>query len=185
MSYFEWWGEVGAIDIDFPEDDFQGWWMVEGRPVTEWDCTLQASYHGVELKSFHFGLADNGWPVFSQEMRRCLEKAARGLIQFLPFRLLVEYDGREVTTFCVGQVLSLVDCLDRRRTKVRNNWNPINSWGDFGTCRPIVLNEQLIGDNKLFRIKGHCRSIVVRQDLKEAIEQAGFKGQRFDPLDVL
>lgn len=41
----------------------------------------------------------------------------------------------------------------------------------------------LIGEETLFRIKGHCGSIVIREDLKHAIENEGFKGQRFDLLD--
>jgi hypothetical protein len=73
--------------------------------------------------------------------------------------------------------------LDRGKTKVRNNWEPINDWGDFGTYRPLVVNRALIGDKRLFRIKGKCGSIVIREDLKDAIETAGFKGQRFDLLE--
>jgi hypothetical protein len=184
MNYYEWWGEPEAVDVDFPEDDFEGWWMVEGRELPAWDSNLKAAYHGEVPISFHFGLADNGWPVFSREMRQFLEKAAPAMVQFLPFKLLVECVGKVVTGFCVGQVLRLLDSLDRERTKVRNNWQPINGWGDFGTLRPIVLKENVLADNKLFRIKGQCRSIVVRQDLKEAIERAGFTGQRFDLLRV-
>lgn len=180
MRYFEWLGQPESVDVDFPEDHFHGWWFREGRPVSQWDGNMQAVYHGEESVLFDFGIADNSWPVFSQRMRRFLEKRAPGLIQFLPFKLLLENNGTEVTTFSLGQVLVLLDCLDRVQTKVRNKWQPINNWGDFGTVPPIVLMEELIGDSQLFRIKGHCTWIIVREDLKEAIEQAGFLGQRFD-----
>jgi hypothetical protein len=184
MTYYEWLGNREAVDVDFPEDDYQGWWMVEGRPVPNWDENLLATYHGESPIEFDFGIADNSWVVFSSRMRRLLETTVPGLVQFLPFRLLVEDTGREVNSYCVGQILTLIDCLDRRRTRVRNNWKPINNWGDFGVYPPTVLNKALIGNANLFRIKGQCHSIVAREDLKEAIEQAGFKDQRFDLLDV-
>jgi len=82
----------------------------------------------------------------------------------------------------VYQFLRFIDCLDRKRTKVRNNWEPINDWGDFGVRRPVTLKRVLIGDEMLFRIKGYSVCIVIRSDLFEAMEQAGFQGQRVEPL---
>jgi hypothetical protein len=106
-----------------------------------------------------------------------------GLIQFLPFRFQRPDGTGQVADYCVGQILNLLDCLDRARTKVRKNWEPINDIGDFDTYRPLVLSRSLIGDERLFRIKGNCRSIVIREDLKDAIENAGFEGERFDLLE--
>jgi hypothetical protein len=66
---------------------------------------------------------------------------------------------------------------------VQDGWKPINDRGDFGTLHPIVLSRRLIGEAMLFRIQGHCRTIVVSEDFKQAIEEAGFLGQRFDLLE--
>ena len=184
MNFYEWLGELGPVNIDFPEDEFQGWWMVEGRPVPEWDNKIVATLHGDDPATFDFGLTENSWPVCSSKMRDFLATVVPGLVQYLPFRLHIERDQSELTRFSVCQFLKLVDCLDRKRTRVRDNWQPINAFGDFATYRPFVLRRDLIEENKLFRINGKCRSIVVREDLKEAIENAGFTGQRFDLVDV-
>jgi hypothetical protein len=50
--------------------------------------------------------------------------------------------------------------------------------------RPIVLSEERIVDERIFRVMGMCGTIVVREDIKQAIEGAGFVGQRFDEVAV-
>jgi len=183
MNYYEWLGELDAIEIRFPDRQSNGFWMVEGTPVIGWSEYLIAVYFCPDPPVFDFGLADNAWPVFSPQMRRLMEAIAPGLIQFLPFRFQRPDGTGQVTSYCVGQLLRRVDCLDRTRTKVRNNWQPVNSWGDLGIYRPIVVSRRLIGEERLFRIQGKCGSIVIREDIKDAIENAGFKGHRFDLLE--
>jgi len=63
------------------------------------------------------------------------------------------------------------------------NWEPINPIGDFGTFRPTVLKRSMLGNAKLFRIKGQSGTIVIREDLKESIENSGLNPQRFDLLE--
>lgn len=183
MNYFEWWGDLDAIGAGFPASHFGAWWMVEGRPVTGWDDGVVATYTDEDVLSSNFGLAENSWPICSKSMRICLESHAPGLVQFLPFQLARPDGSGKVGGFCVCQILGLVDCLDRSRTKVRNQWEPVNDCGDFGVFRPISLSRSLIGNECLFRIKGKCSSIVIREDLKNAIEAAGFVGQRFDAIE--
>jgi hypothetical protein len=178
MKYYEWLGELDAVEIRFPDFQFNGFWMLEGKPVIGWNEYLIAVYLCTETPIFNFGLAVPPWPMFSPQMRSLMENIASDLIQFLPFRFQRPDGTGQVTGYCVGQLLRLVDCLDRDRTKVRNNWEPINERGDFGTYRPIVLSRSLIGEESLFRIKGMCRSIVICEDLKKAIEDGGVKGQR-------
>ena len=33
MKYYEWWGELDSIEIRFPDRQYNGFFMVEGRPV--------------------------------------------------------------------------------------------------------------------------------------------------------
>jgi len=182
MNYYQWLGQLSTIS--FPEDDFNGWWMVEGTEVEGWDERLIAVYPADEAPNFDFTEAMNSWPVFSSKMRGFLAKEAPGMIQFLPFRLQREDGTAEVLGFCVGQVLRVIDCLDRNRTKVANDWKPINEFGDYDTRGPLVLDRNLIGKERLFRIRGDCLHIVIREDLRDAIEGAGFAGHRFDLLDA-
>jgi hypothetical protein len=183
MNYYEWLGNLDAIEIRFPDRQFNGFWMVEGSAVIGWSEYFIAVYLRPNAPRFFFGMARNAWPVFSTEMRSLMEDIALGLIQFLPFRFQRPDGSGQVTGYFVGQILRRVDCLDRERTKVRNNWAPINNWGDYGTYRPIVLSRSLIGEEKLFRIQGMCGSIVISEDLKDTIEGAGFNSQRFDLLE--
>ncbi len=185
MKYYEWLGNLDSVEIRFPTSEYNGFWMVEGKPVIGWHEYLIAVYLCPDTPVFDFGLARNAWPICSPQMRRLLEEKARELIEFLPFRFQRLDGSGQVTGYSVTQILRLVDCLDRSRTKVRNNWEPINKYGDFATYWPVdvVLDRSLIAQKTVFRVKGHCGSIVIREDLKNAIEDAGFKEQRFDLLE--
>ena len=183
MTYYEWLGEPDAVEIGFPDRQFNGFWMVEGEPVIGWNEYMIAVYLCADTPVFDFGLGVDGWPLFSPRMRNLMEDIAPGLIQYLPFRFQRPDGTGQVVGYYVGQMLRLVDCLDRVRTKVGNGWEPINNFGDFGTYRPFFISRHLTSDERLFRIRGNSQSIVIRQDLKQAIEEAGFRGQRFDLLE--
>jgi hypothetical protein len=190
VNYFEWLGEITSVE--FPEPHYrERWWMVEGRPVEGWDGKLVGTYNPARagLKSptpqFHYGMALNSWPIFSPMFREFLEQTTPGLIQFLPFQLQASKKARgPQISYFVGQFLRLIDCLDRERTPVANNWEPINEYGDFDTRWPLVLSRKLIVDERLFRIRGDCGHIIIREDLKRAIENNGFTNQRFDSIEV-
>lgn len=183
MNYYEWLGELDSAEINFPDLEFNGFWMVEGKPVIGWTDYMIAVYMCAATPRFEFGMALNSWPIFSPAMQALMERLTPGVIQFLPFRFQRLNGKDQVAGYCVGQILRVVDCLDRHRTQVDNNWQPINSYGDFGVLRPFVLSRSLIGDEKLFRIQGNCGRIVIREDVRHAIESAGFGGQRFDPVE--
>jgi hypothetical protein len=186
MRYYEWLGEIDAGAIRFPDRQFNGFWMVEGRPVIGWNEYMIAVYLCSEVPVFDYGRSCDSWPVFSPRMRKVMEEYAPGLIQFLPFRFQRPDGSGQVTGYCVGQILRLIDCFDRTRTKVRKNWDPINAFGDFDTYWPsdVVLSSTPIGEERLFRVRGNSDSIVIREDLKTAIQRTGFEGQRFDPLEI-
>lgn len=183
MNYFEWIGDLNAIKIHFPERSFRDYWMVEGNPVIGWDENLTATYSCNNSPDFDFGLADNGWPVFSQRMRSVIEQYSSQLVQFLPFRLVYGINSKNASGYFVGQILKLVDCLDRVNTKVRNTWLPINEWGDYGTIHPIVIDNSKIKDVPIFRIYGKCITIVVREDIINLLKSLGINPRRHDIID--
>ena len=153
MKYCHWIGEVDAIEICFPDRQFNGFFMYECEPVIGWNEYMIAVYLCARPPKFHFGMANNGWLVYSPSMRLFLESHAHGSIQFLPFRFQRPDGTGQIVDYCVGQILRSVDCLDRERTKVRTNWQPVNSWGDFDV-REMVLKTDLLGGERLFRING-------------------------------
>lgn len=183
MNYYEWLGELDSAEINFPDLEFNGFWMVEGKPVIGWTDYMIAVYMCAATPRFEFGMALNSWPIFSPAMQALMERLTPGVIQFLPFRFQRLNGKDQVAGYCVGQILRVVDCLDRQRTSVRNNWEPINAGGDFGVMRPFALSRSGIGDEKLFRIQGKRGTIVIREDVRHAIESAGFSGQRFDLIE--
>ena len=181
MKYCHWIGEVDAIEICFPDRQFNGFFMYECGAGYRLERIHDRSVPLRRPPKFHFGMANNGWLVYSPSMRLFLESHAHGSIQFLPFRFQRPDGTGQIVDYCVGQILRSVDCLDRERTKVRTNWQPVNSWGDFDV--PNGFENRPFRGRRLFRINGQRGILVIREDLKDAIEAAGFKGQRFDFLE--
>jgi hypothetical protein len=187
MSFYEWLGEPEAVDIEFPDLHVNSYWMVEGQAVESWNERIVGTFNGSRPPTFHFGIASNSWPIFSRRFQHFMDVVAPRSVQYLPFKLQCHNRADQIDAYSIGQLLTLIDCIDKTRTKVRTTWNPVNRFGDFDTFWPIdvALRSELIGDASLFRVKGNCGSIIIRADLKSAIEDAGFGRQRFAPITVV
>lgn len=169
--------------IEFSRRDYNGFWMVEGATVPDWNPNLIGNFTTNDFLAVDYSLALNSWPVFSQRLRELIEQIAAGAIQFLPFRLLDRFGNHEVTGYYVGQILEIVDCLDRSRTKVANDdWTPINKYGSLRIREPFVLNKNLAAGHHLFRLLGCRARIVVSAEFKHAVEMANMLGIGFTPM---
>src|SRR5947209_6988856 len=100
MKYYEWLGELDAVEVRFPDLQFNGFWIVEGKPVIGWNEYLIAVYLCHETPVFDFGLAVPPWPLFSPRMRKFMETNVPGLIQFLPFRFQRPNGSGQTADYC-------------------------------------------------------------------------------------
>lgn len=77
--------------------------------------------------------------------------------------------------YYVANYLDVIDCLDRKRTDVIDDWEPINDLGDVGIITP-VLSRRNIGDSVLFRVRHNSNMVVVREDVKDHLERSQVSG---------
>jgi len=172
--------------IDIPFMDELG--VEEKEPVTEWDPNLIGTYPSGDCPRRDFPMTLNDWPLYSPRLRELMERLAPDSFQALPIRLQNEDGEGEVPGYSVIQYLRWVECIDRKRTEVRDgSWEPINSSGDYAvgsSTTMFFLDRAKIEAEKLFRIQGMSTHVVIRQDLKEAIEEAGMTGCEFEELQV-
>ena len=68
MNYYEWLGDLDAVEIRFPVSEFNGFWMHEGKPVIGWTKYMIAVYLCSDTPLFEFGISQS-WTLFSPRMR--------------------------------------------------------------------------------------------------------------------
>lgn len=168
--------------IDFPgQVSAKGYWFNEGKRVQHWDDTsVVAICEGSGNYSSDFMLARNGWPIFSNRFKDLVQANFPDAIQYLRFRFSPPSNSFEDSEHSIGQILALVDGIDRSNTNVDNgDWTP-RSNGTFRVQYPIHLLERLVSDYPIFRLVGSPIQIFVREDFQQLLVQNELSGVRFD-----
>ncbi|WPB75529.1 suppressor of fused domain protein [Archangium violaceum] len=129
--------------------------------------------------SLDFSRADtSGIPVVSQKVADVLLTLAPGDIQLIP----VEMDSRPEPYFLVN-VSRLVKCIDDEACEEVLYWKPEDGRPDkVGQYRDVYgmrIDPSKVGDVKVFRPWGYKGSLIVSEDIKEALERTGVTGTEF------
>lgn len=118
-----------------------------------------------------------GYTLISARMRQFLEDRAGAGIEYVPFRLR-NHKGRFVDAeLYIANVLGSVDCVDRSRTAGRDD--PVNP-GRYSKITRLVFDpSRLDPELNLFRLAVRPKYLVLREDLKAAMEAEGLTGAAF------
>ena len=200
LSFYRWAQDAGSDDTDVPAYGYlrielprpRVWELMKGQYDQDWDPHATAYLtQAPGLPDFPF--TNNDLPVFSPRLKALLEAMGVGDVQYLPLRIKCELDGREIEGYHVANYLRLIDCLDRERS-VYQVWTKENLlfWekrpymlGTFRDVQKAVLQGAKIAEVPVFRLWGWQMMVVVRGDVKEAMECAGITGCRFERLEVV
>ena len=85
--------------------------------------------------------------------------------------------------YSLGKFLQVVDCIDRKRTRVDDDWTPAST-GEYQTYGPVHLREPAIRDAICFLVKGASRYVICRDDLREALQREQFQGLEFGEVRI-
>jgi hypothetical protein len=163
-----------------------------GNKIDNWDNNTTAYYEDdSEYTDYPFpsGLV----PVYSLRLKNLMEAMNIPGIQYLPLRVMRQDRAKELFGYHIANYLNVIDCLDREKSvyEVLTKDN-LFMWekrphmlGSFGDVRKAVLNFEKIGDVPIFRLWGWKMMVIVREDLKIAIEKAGITGCEFSKLEVV
>lgn len=115
-----------------------------------------------------------GYLMVGERMRDLLKAHATAEIEFLRFKLL-NHKGRVASDRCyIINVLGTVDCVDLDRTE--GTPHAILE-GQLGRITRLFLDEKRIPKElNLFRISSRPRVLIIRDDLKKAVEKEGITG---------
>jgi len=156
----------------------------DGKRVATWNPKLIAVYPEGPV-DFDFGHAGTmRYPIFSSRLRAFFERNCPRMIQFLPIRLERDDGTLPMDGYSLGKFLHVVECIDRKRTRVDNNdWTPSET-GEYQICGPVCLRQSGIGDAVCFHVKGASDDVICRDDLRLAIEREKFKGFKFETVKI-
>lgn len=127
-------------------------------------------------------LADNLYgtyhAIISLRLKQWLEQQITdGSIEYLPISIINHKGRTEPDPYFVLHPRAMVDCIDQEASEVE--WNPLDP-DEIYDCEGLVLNEDAIPpDCRLFRLTHWGSEIIIRSDLAEQMEAAGFTGLYF------
>jgi hypothetical protein len=198
-TYFRW--DQGRSDLA-PNDreewcleielrNLNKWDLMAGRNISAWDVDTVV-YYDIENGQTDYSFTDINIPVYSPYLCQLMRELKMEDIQYLPVRLKQKESGREIEGYHIANYLRLIDCLDREHSEYVI-WTKENLlfWerrsymlGTFRDVKKAVLDITRAGDARLFRLWGWEMMVIVREDVKTAIEEAGITGGRFTRLET-
>ena len=120
--------------------------------------------------------------MVSQKLKDILGSDVEDEVEYLPFTL-VDHKGKDVPgAFYIVNVIGTVECVDRKQTVGRTSAMKPN---EYRSIKKLFLDDERIPErSKLFRLSAMPEAMVVREDLRRAIERDSVKGVAYLELGV-
>ena len=191
FTYFE------CLPAELPDDDssrnallgFPSWintqWQLdESRPVVGWNPQIFATIHGTGpltdlaavLGTFH---------AMSARLVQLLESIGCADIQLLPFRIRTVFGGELPHQYALANYLTMLDAVDLRAAQL-DGATPVRdpATGAIVNLRSLALCAEMLGDARIFRLRGASDRVIYRSDVIRRIEQSELTGFAFAPVPV-
>jgi hypothetical protein len=122
-------------------------------------------------------------------LKQLLERLGlSGDIQYLPIRVRGEKTGQEVGVYYVANYLRRIPCLNLEHsiyTVFGPDWIRPEQRGQISGVLKPALRRDAVGEARLFRVDEYEYIVVVHEDVKRAMEEAGITGCYFLKLEVV
>lgn len=120
-------------------------------------------------------------PVVNARLAALLMELAPRDVQFVP----VDIDNQSVQHFVLNP-LHLLKCIDDQASSEVQYWTEEDGIpekvGEYSSVSGMRLDVSKIGDAHVFRPWGWASSLIVSEDIKNALERAGFTGVKFEDV---
>jgi hypothetical protein len=152
------------------------WIFKKGQPLPDLGrLKLPLDVPGTALD---FSLAAFAAPVVSAQVASVFAELACEDVQALP----VEIDGRP-EPFFILVATKLARCIDDRASRHIEIWRPEDGRpekvGMYRNVRGMRIDPSRVGDAKVFRTWGWSIALIVREEIKDALDRMGATGTRF------
>ena len=172
-------------------NSYKEWELMIGQVIRNWNPSTCA-YFEKEADHVDFPFTENDIHVYSPKFKHLMQKLIRYEIQFLPLQIVFRPTKMSIGKYYLANYLKVIDCIDRENSKYEL-WTKENLlfWekreyllGSFSYIDHLVLDSKKITDAKIFRPWGWKMAVIVREDLKDEIENAKITGCIFSSLEI-
>jgi hypothetical protein len=155
------------------------WMFKKGRPIPNpGRLRLPIDVPGRPLD---FSLAAFSAPVVHVRVATLLAELAPEDVQLFP----VEVEGHP-DQYCILVATQLIRCIDERASRYVEIWRPEDGRpekvGQYRDVRGMRIDPSQVGDTKVFRPWGWSIVLLVREDIKDALERIGTTGTEFQEV---
>ncbi len=152
------------------------WAFTDGTPIAD-PGRLKVPLD-VPGRLLDFSQAAFSTPVVHPRVAAVFSELAPEDVQLLP----VEIEGQP-EPFFILVATKLIRCIDERASRLARKWTPEDGrpekLGEYRDVRGMRVDPLHIGDAKVFRPSGWVVALIVREELKDALDQMGATGTRF------
>lgn len=127
-----------------------------------------------------FAFGDFDMPVVSREVHDSLAQFEGDWIQLIP--VMIE-DASE--PHWILNVLHRRRCVDEERSEFmrwKSEDGRPDKTGQYRMFTKLVLDKEQASDAPIFRLDGWKTALIVSEDVKQAMEEGGSRGIRFEPV---
>jgi hypothetical protein len=156
------------------------WRFTDGRPVELRErMRIPIQRPGTSLDFTTAGAGRT--PIVSERVASVFRERAPGDVQLFP----VEVEGQPEPYYLLN-VARTVRCIDDAACEEVRLWTPENGQpekvGRYRVVAGLRIDKSKVGDERVFRTWGWRSPLIVDEALREALEQTGITGARFDEV---
>ncbi|NOK07812.1 hypothetical protein HNS30_01950 [Corallococcus exercitus] len=132
-------------------------------------------------RALDFSLAAFAAPVVHVRVVSVLSELASEEVQTLP----VEIEGQS-EQFFILVATKLIHCIDEKATEEFQKWTPEDGRpekvGKYRDVWGMRIDASRVGDAKVFRTWGWPIALIVREEIRDALERIGATGTKFEEV---
>ncbi|WP_224249641.1 imm11 family protein [Hyalangium gracile] len=161
----------------------------KGRKLDDWDFRLGTPVHvegrlkiriEQEGKPLDFSETNSRIPVVHVRVATAFLELAPDDVQLIPVDI-----ERQPEQYLVLVATRLIRCIDEKTSKVQF-WQPEDGLpekvGQYYAVDHMRVDKAKIGDARVFRPDGWPGSLIVSEEIKDALERMGATGAKFEEV---
>ncbi|WP_375754341.1 hypothetical protein [Corallococcus exercitus] len=155
------------------------WVFTDGTPIDAPGRLMLPMY--LPGTALDFSLAARSTPVVHAKVASVFADLAPDDVQLFP----VEVAGQS-EQFCILVATKLIRCIDDKATEEILMWTPEDGRpekvGEYRDVWGMRIDASLVGDAKVFRTWGWPIALIVREEIRDALERMGATGTKFEEV---
>ena len=163
------------------------WTFLQGKKLSDWDTNAWFQAESPENDGDPDDVLQNaaGIPVYSSRLRKTLQTATIGGIQYLPVNVLRQ-ERLSIKGYTIANILNRVSALDLDRSDYDLFGEDMPSKrGQIAGLRLPVLRANALRDYHVIRLTEFPFYIFVSDYFRTLFEKHSFTGYSFRPIEVL